>query len=119
MLLLWPDKPEEEARRSLREHLSKLRTGLPDPNLLMADREQAWLDFNRVTVDVQAFNDLLNANRRTAHLVARNEPLPIPVYQELASAVNLWHGEDFLAGFEYRIRRGTIYGSAGTARRWR
>lgn len=101
MLLLWPEKPEEEARRFLREHLSKLRTELPDHDLLNADRELVWLDFNRVTVDVQEFNNLLNANRRTAHLVARNEPLPIQVYQELARAVNLWHGEDFLAGFEY------------------
>ncbi len=101
MLLLWPDKPEGEARRFLRENLSKLRTALPDPDLLNADREQAWLDFNRVYVDVQEFNDLLNANRRTAHLVARSEPLPIPVYQELARATTLWHGEDFLAGFEY------------------
>ena len=36
ILLFWPDEAEEDARRHLRETLSKLRAQLPDPSRIVA-----------------------------------------------------------------------------------
>ncbi len=39
VLLFWPDASEQDGRRRLREILSKLRSELPNPQLLVAEQE--------------------------------------------------------------------------------
>ena len=55
--LLWQDRPEEQARQSLRQCLFTLGKALGDdqPPLVLADRNQLSLDSNRVDVDVWRF----------------------------------------------------------------
>ncbi|QHQ35057.1 tetratricopeptide repeat protein [Algicella marina] len=48
--LLWSDRPEEQARASLRQELSVLRRALPD-GLLTANRQSIALDETRCEVD--------------------------------------------------------------------
>ncbi|MDK3018372.1 tetratricopeptide repeat protein [Pseudodonghicola flavimaris] len=48
--LLWSDRPEEQARASLRQELSVLRKILPE-DLLQANRQLVWLDPLRVAID--------------------------------------------------------------------
>ena len=45
--LLWSDRPEEQARASLRQELSVLRRQL-GPGVLEADRQCVWLDPARI-----------------------------------------------------------------------
>ncbi len=55
--LLWQDRPEEQARQSLRQCLFTLGKALGDdqPPLVLADRNQLSLDSDRVAVDVWRF----------------------------------------------------------------
>ena len=100
-LLLWPGSRDHEDRRRLREILSKLRADLPDPEIILADREQVGLDASRVWVDVREFQALLNENRRSAGGVPRNEPLPATIHQNLMQVVDLWREPAMLTGFTW------------------
>ena len=55
--LLWQDRPEEQARQSLRQCLFTLSKALGDDQspLVLADRNQLSLDSDRVAVDVWQF----------------------------------------------------------------
>ncbi len=55
--LLWHDRPEEQARHSLRQCLFTLGKALGDdqPSLVLAGRDQLSLDSDRVAVDVWRF----------------------------------------------------------------
>ncbi len=56
-VLLWPDRPEDQARHSLRQCLFTLGKALGDdqPPLVLAARNQLWLDSDRVAIDVWRF----------------------------------------------------------------
>ncbi len=56
-VLLWPDRSEEQARHSLRQCLFTLGKALGDdqPPLVLAARNQLWLDSDRVAVDIRQF----------------------------------------------------------------
>ena len=100
-LLLWPDDAPSDGRRHLRENLSKLRAELPEPDVVVVDRDLISLDAGLVSVDLLEFQSILNENRRAAGLVPHNEPLPVPIFQSLRRAVELWRGPHLLAGFDW------------------
>lgn len=97
MDLFWPDESEEDARRHIREALSKLRSELPDPSLLIATQDHVRLNSEQVYVDLLEFQALLDQVRpylqRSMHTA-----LPEAIYQQMVKAVNLWRGNEFLAG---------------------
>ena len=84
--LLWQDRPEEQARQSLRQCLFTLGKALGDdqPPLVLADRNQLSLDSNRVDVDVWRFE---------SH-VAADSP------EDLQRAATLY-GDDLLADLTF------------------
>lgn len=49
--LLWADRPEEQARASLRQALRELRRCLDEPGLLRVERDRVALETGRITVD--------------------------------------------------------------------
>jgi DNA-binding SARP family transcriptional activator/TolB-like protein len=49
--LLWADRPEEQARASLRQALRELRRCLDQPGLLRTERDRVALDIRRIVVD--------------------------------------------------------------------
>ena len=63
-VLLWPDRSEEQARHSLRQCLFTLGKALGDdqPPLVLAARNQLWLDSDRVAVDVWRFERYVAAD---------------------------------------------------------
>jgi predicted ATPase/DNA-binding SARP family transcriptional activator len=97
--LFWPDEDEEDARRHLRETLSKLRLALPLPTLIHAAQDLVSLDQTQVYVDVREFQTLLHQVRIYLKLPL-TAPLPEAVYQKLCKAVGLWRGQRFLAGVD-------------------
>src|SRR5512146_3489256 len=90
ILMFWPDEAEEDARRHLRETLSKLRAQLPDPDLIIAEQDQVGLDFRRVYSDVLEFQSLVAQTSRACAQTPASTPLPQAVYQKAVQAVKLW-----------------------------
>jgi DNA-binding SARP family transcriptional activator len=80
--LLWPDRPDEQARASLRHALYELRKALAaSPAVLLAEGETVTVDPGLIDLDVAAF----------ARLLGEDTP------EALAQAVALYRG-DLLAG---------------------
>src|SRR5271157_523588 len=96
--LFWPELPEEKSRLHLRDNLSKLRSELPDPSILIVDQDNVGFDRSRLYVDALEFVQLANQTQRSLSQIDRSVPLPEPVYQQVERAVNLWRSAQFLAG---------------------
>lgn len=97
MDLFWPEESEDDARRHIREALSKLRSELPDPALIVATQDHVRLDTDRVYVDLLEYQALLEQVRPYLQR-GMHTPLPEAIYQQMVKAVNLWRGKEFLAG---------------------
>ncbi len=97
-LLFWPDENEEDARRHLREVLSKLRANLPASDLLLTDQDRIGLNFDLVYVDQLDFQHLIEPILQPAWQVPATIPLPESIYQTLHKAIRLWRGPHFMAG---------------------
>lgn len=94
ILLFWPE--EADARKRLREALSKLRAQFPDPDLLITTGEHVSLDHARVSCDVLDFQALNHQTQRIAQHTPPGEVLPEAIYQQMNRAVELWRGRLFL-----------------------
>ncbi len=99
VLLFWPDASEQDGRRRLREILSKLRAGLPDPNLLVTGQEEVSLDPHLVTVDAREFV-ALEEEVRKGTLLSRSGRMLAYSQQQTSQAALLWRASRFMAGFE-------------------
>ncbi len=95
MLLFWPDEPN--ARQHLRDLLSKLRSELPEADILQTERDWLGLDFNRITSDVLTFEDIYE-QLSLPFLNIENRPLPEAIFQKMLSAVNMWDAPGFMHG---------------------
>jgi predicted ATPase/DNA-binding SARP family transcriptional activator len=93
--LLWPDQPEEAARRNLRQALFQLRSVL-DKHAAALEADQTSVRFSTkdIWVDALAFSTLLDACQRHDHPVRQECPSCMIRYAE---AVELYRGE-FLYG---------------------
>jgi predicted ATPase/DNA-binding SARP family transcriptional activator len=98
ILLFWPDEAKEDARRHLREMLSKLRAQLPDHDLILTEQDRVGLDFQRVSSDVLDFQSLSAQTARACAQTSASTPLTQAVYQKVVQAVRLWRSARFLAG---------------------
>lgn len=98
MLLFWPDAPEPDARRHLREALSKLRADLPADTPWVTGRDSIGLDHSRMYVDVQMFYTSIARVWRSIQQIPLQTPLPEPVYRELNAAVRMWRSARFMGG---------------------
>lgn len=98
ILLFWPDEAEEDARRHLREVLSKLRSQLPDPNLIITDQDRVGLDPNLFYSDALEFQALFSQTARACAQTDASTPLTQAVHQKVVEAVRLWRSARFMAG---------------------
>jgi two-component SAPR family response regulator len=95
--LFWPEEDFDQARRHLRETLSKLRGELPQPTILMAEQDYVWLDPIYTYSDVLEFQSLINQVRPYLQRQG-NTPLPEAIYQQMYKAIHLWRSPEFLPG---------------------
>jgi len=97
--LLWPDQPDQDARRNFRQALFNLRQALSDnetQSLLCIDRTEVQLNPDaELWVDVEAFTRLLDACDQHRHRRVDNCR---PCVLRLEQLLKLYRGE-FLAGF--------------------
>jgi DNA-binding SARP family transcriptional activator/predicted ATPase len=101
LTLFWEEETEATARRNLRDTLSRLKSALPDPDLLNIDTSLVGLNFQRTSVDQLQFQDILERIGRTPWQIPAEQPLPEPTYKLLKSAVDLWRSPNFLAGANF------------------
>ncbi|MFN3333466.1 MAG: transcriptional regulator, partial [Caldilinea sp.] len=81
--LLWPDQPENAARRNLRQALFQLRNVLDAAaTLLIADQSAVLLVEANVWVDAAAFTRLYDACRRHNHATLQSCPACMARYEE-------------------------------------
>ncbi len=94
-LEFWPD--EINSRQHLRDLLSKARQELPDPNIILTDRDWVGLDHDMVEVDVIEFEELYQ-QLTLPFLSVENRPLPEAVFQKMINAVNMWETPNLMSG---------------------
>lgn len=97
--LFWPNQTAENGRRNLRTALARLRSELPNPDLLEVTPDHASLKSLQVRVDLHQFLDLAQPALRIAGQVPESSPLPERVAQKMREAACLWRSPRFLAGF--------------------
>jgi len=96
--VLWDQQPVSKSRLRLNESLSRLKSSLPFPDLVISEGDALGLDYEQVTVDLHAFEDWITQAGATPWQIPRNEPLPKHTAQNLQSAIELWRGDEFMAG---------------------
>lgn len=104
VLLFWPDESEQEARRHLREILSKLNKQLPDPNDLLKAPDLIGINHSQVYVDVLEFLKLANETLQSTSIIPETTPLPKPVANKMRQAVLLWRSPRFLGSGEMDVK---------------
>ena len=97
----WEDENEKTARLRLRETLNKLRSALPNPDLLLSQDDRVGLDFKHVWVDQLNFESLSETYLKKASRVPPQDALPEVIQQKLKEAVGLWRGSRFLPGVNF------------------
>jgi tetratricopeptide (TPR) repeat protein len=90
--------PDEVARRRLRELISKLRSNLPDPEVLVTGNDQVGLDPELVDLDLLTFEHLYRSIEGRLKKHVYGHALPTEILPVLENAVGLWYGTDFLQG---------------------
>jgi DNA-binding SARP family transcriptional activator len=96
--LLWPEADQVDPRASLRTALSRLRRELPDPQLILTELDQVWLDRNRVQVDVVLFE---NQYQHILNFLSTHEDkrrLPESIVEKILSGLALWRGNTLISG---------------------
>jgi DNA-binding SARP family transcriptional activator/KaiC/GvpD/RAD55 family RecA-like ATPase len=99
---LWKDSSETDARRSLREILSKLRNEIPDADAICSDQDRIWLDSEKSYSDYFHFLNLIQPAHSFFGLTHRQNILPDNVVTKLEQAVSIWRAPFFLAGMGIR-----------------
>ncbi len=98
--LFWGDESDEVARLRLRENLNKLKSSLPENDLILSDKELVGLDFDRVAVDLLEFRKLALAAVAMARKSSPIQHLTLTVHENLSQAANLWRSPTFMAGID-------------------
>ncbi|PKN84466.1 MAG: hypothetical protein CVU46_14055 [Chloroflexi bacterium HGW-Chloroflexi-8] len=91
----WPDQPN--SRQMLRDLLSKAKQELPDPDIILTDRDWVGLNHDLVEVDVIEFEELYQ-QLTLPFLSVENRPLPEAVFQKAIVAVNMWETPNIFSG---------------------
>lgn len=87
----------EDSRSQLRVALSRLRSDLPDADLLITQSNWIKLDPDRVWVDQHHFEQLIQQAGKLIWRLKLTEPLPPHQADLLAQAAALWRGDMFLS----------------------
>ena len=95
---LWKETSETDARKNLRELLSKLRSELPEPDAIRTDQDRIWLDREFAYSDVFHFLSLVQPAVSFFGKSREQGILPENVVGNLEQAVSLWRSPFFLEG---------------------
>ncbi len=94
----WPETKETDARRQLRELLSKLRGQLPFPEILQTDHDRVWLNKEAVYTDIWDFFQCIKPIQSILDTSIDNPALSETLITDLEKAISLWRSSNFLSG---------------------
>jgi DNA-binding SARP family transcriptional activator/tetratricopeptide (TPR) repeat protein len=94
----WPEENETDARRHLREILSKLRNALPLQDALLTIQDQVSLDFQQIYIDAFDFSETITRNSSFLK-PSRSRALDSILFKEMERVIFLWRSPRFMAGF--------------------
>jgi DNA-binding SARP family transcriptional activator len=94
--LFWPDESEADARKNLRESISKLRSELPIKEMIITREDLVSLDPKLTNVDVLEFNNTVT-NLRQNLAILNNGRLPDLIYADIRQALSLWRSTQFMS----------------------
>ena len=97
--LFWPKDNEITAHKKLREALSRLRTSLQEPDLILSDNGSVGLSPINVENDWKKFSGLILPIISGSEMNS-NDPLPDWCYDQLRKAIDLCRGNQFLQGIK-------------------
>ena len=95
---LWKETSETDARKNLRELLSKLRSELPEPDAICTDQDRVWLDRELSYSDAFHFLSLVQPAVSFFGKSREKGILPENALNNLEQAVSLWRSPFFLEG---------------------
>ncbi len=99
----WPDLSIDQARRTLRDNLGKIRTDLPDKSVIQTQPDVVSLDFSKVWVDFLELQALFAKIIPALQKLPEDAPVPIGLYNQMSAAIQLWNGQPFIANGELSI----------------
>jgi DNA-binding SARP family transcriptional activator len=98
LTVFWPEISETEGRKNLRETLSKLRTQLPNPEILQTELDRIRLNPEYLYSDVIEFKKLIQQDFNRINNSSQKSSLIDTWPNRLESAVGLWRSPRFWAG---------------------
>lgn len=96
--LLWPNGETADPRATLRTMLSRLRSELPDPDMVTTRLDQISLAEEHCQVDVRIFETMVEDLKERLPVYAEVSPLPAALVLRIEQALSLWHGENLIEG---------------------
>lgn len=96
--LLWRDANQTDPRASLRTALSRLRSELPDPDLILTDLDQVRLNLDRCEIDIEIFENQYRNLQNLLSTYQSKGTLPAAIVDQIEHALNLWRGNSLISG---------------------
>lgn len=94
----WPNLPEQEARKNLREILSNLRSHFSNADVIISRYDQLSLNPEITEMDVVRFQTIVDRLHFNLYAMP-NGKLPDSLYRDLRDGANLWRTPYFMDGF--------------------
>jgi DNA-binding SARP family transcriptional activator len=98
--LFWEDIPPTKARGNLRGALSRIRSEIPNSDLLIHHNDLVGLDAESISVDQQDFIAYHDSFGNKPWIIPADETIPGKIFQPMLRAANLWHGSQFMEGID-------------------
>jgi len=96
--MLWPEAEQMDPRGALRTALSRLRSELPDSDLILTEFDQVWIDLERCNIDLVKFIGHYQSLKNILGVYQENRPLPSQIVKQIQKALALWHGDTIIHG---------------------
>ena len=96
--MFWSKDTDQNARKKLREGLSRLRSAFPVPDALIADNESISLNWDLVRSDFREYHHIVTPLLTSSEMNV-NGKLSDWCYSQLREAIQLCRSPQFLQGF--------------------
>ena len=101
--LFWSNKDGLDQRSALRTALSRLRKQLPDPNWIVTELDQVWINAKNLQVDVFEFEYQFLNLHHTLSTFQENIALPYQMVNQIQEVLAIWQGDTFIEGDDLSI----------------
>jgi len=96
--MLWPQAEQMDPRGTLRTALSRLRNELPEPEILVTEFDQVWLDHQLCDIDFARFEHYYQSLQGVLVAYQEDHPLPAQIVNQIQKALSVWHGNSLMDG---------------------